>query len=308
MSLPRPPKQLVHTLPNGKAVCFDHYLRRCDVCTVDFSFGESDEDEPGNYSFYRSNATEYSSHEHVEKEENEKDDRVFILSGSTARFMPQWDEQIFGPSQARRYMQNYHNPPKALALSSLETQYCSICQLTWLVGEEGEAAAKAHPFHHTYFNKYSGTRRSLLVFTDGACSNNGYQGARGGIGLFFGPGSKLNRSEEILVPGRLTNQRAELEAAVRALDVVRNIAIPYRHRYLVECMCQHIDTWALNMDGALVNRQGKLIENSQTFLRLQDEVEKLSMVGVQVAYYHVGREENKEADHLAKASIAGGRP
>ncbi|KAK2630307.1 hypothetical protein QTJ16_001127 [Diplocarpon rosae] len=182
--------------------------------------------------------------------------------------------------------------------------------------------------------EYAGTSRSLLVFTDGACSNNGNEGARGGLGVFFGPGSRFNLSERVATSGVPTNQKAELEAVARALEAVRNTVIPHRPRtvinsessydyravcdmthmrliiatdssYVVECLCKHMTDWSKNKQGALVSKQGQLVENSQAFLRLQNGVEELSMVGVQVANYHVGRVENKEADGRAKASIPG---
>jgi len=68
-------------------------------------------------------------------------------------------------------------------------------------------------------------------------------------------------------------------------------------------MCSHFSDWKENKEGVLVNKSGKPVENSQGFLRLKSEVEKLSMVGVQVVFYLVAREENKEADMLAKGSI-----
>lgn len=74
--------------------------------------------------------------------------------------------------------------------------------------------------------------------------------------------------------------------------------------YIVEGMCRHFSNWKENNQGILVNKAGKAVENSEGFLRLRKEVEKLSMVGVQVAYYLVGREENKEADMLAVGSTA----
>ncbi|KAK0100881.1 hypothetical protein ONS95_007326 [Cadophora gregata] len=329
MSLPQPPKQLVHTLPNGKTVCFDHHLRRCDFCTVDFSFGESDEDEPGYYSDGTDDLVdEYGSGD------DEDNERVFILTGSTARFTPQWDEQVLGPGNTYKIQMNYDNPPKALPLSSLQTHYCSSCHLTWLVGEKGEAAAKDHPSHHTYSHEYCGTSRSLLVFTDGACSENGSSGARGGLGVFFGPHSKFNFAEFLAVSGTPTNQKAELEAVARAMEDVRRKVLPNRRSivtsskgghdpravsavmrmrliivtdssYIVESMCKHIQDWKENKQGVLMNKAGKAVENSQAFLRLQKEVDALSRVGIQVAYYHVGREENRDADALAKASISG---
>jgi hypothetical protein len=70
--------------------------------------------------------------------------------------------------------------------------------------------------------------------------------------------------------------------------------------YLVEGMCRNFANWNENKEGVLINKVGKVVENSAEFLKLRGEVEKLSVVRVQVAYYLVRREENKEADSLAK--------
>lgn len=53
-----------------------------------------------------------------------------------------------------------------------------------------------------------------------------------------------------------------------------------------------------------MNKAGKVVENSKAFLRLANKVQELSMIGVQVVYYLVARDENEEADVLAKRSIA----
>ncbi|KAH7356983.1 ribonuclease H-like domain-containing protein [Rhexocercosporidium sp. MPI-PUGE-AT-0058] len=336
MSLPRPPKQLSHTLPNGKTVCFDHHLRRCGVCLVDFSY-ESDEDEAGYYGSGGLNDLNDDESDFGVEGDDGDDDRVFVLWGGAARFTPQWDEQVLGPANTFQIQKDEKNPPKASSLSSLRTHYCSTCQLTWLVGENGEEAAKSHPSHHSYSHVYSGTRRSLFVFTDGACSGNGTPDARGGLGIFFGPGSKFNLAERLAVSGNPTNQKAELEAVALAMQTVHTKTLLDRREiilgstgshdpravsdvmhmrlivvtdssYIVEGMCKHIENWKKNTKGVLVKKDGKVVGNSEAFLRLQSEVEKLSMVGVQVAYYHVEREENMEADGLAKSSIARGLP
>lgn len=57
----------------------------------------------------------------------------------------------------------------------------------------------------------------LVVFTDGACKNNGYLDASGGIGIFFGDDDPRNISEEF--PGKQTNQRSEMIAIIRCLEV-----------------------------------------------------------------------------------------
>ena len=56
-----------------------------------------------------------------------------------------------------------------------------------------------------------------MVYTDGACTKNGKVGARGGIGVYFGPDDPRNLSEP-LRHERQTNQLAEVMAAVRALE------------------------------------------------------------------------------------------
>ncbi|TVY42544.1 Ribonuclease H1 [Lachnellula occidentalis] len=230
-----------------------------------------------------------------------------------ARFTPQWDQQILGPANTIGIEKDNEKPPKPLPLSSLPIYHCSTCQLTWLVGEKGEAAAKNHPSHHTYSHIYAGTNRSLLVFADGACSGNGALNARGGLGVFFGAGSKFNFAERLSESGVHTSQKAELAAVARGLQTVR--ILQARHtmvvnaegghdpRYIVEGMCSHFSGWKENKQGVLVNKTGKAVENSKGFLRLESEVQMLSMVGVQVVYYLVSREENKEADILAKESI-----
>lgn len=60
-----------------------------------------------------------------------------------------------------------------------------------------------------------GTR---IVWTDGACSSNGTEEAQAGVGVYFGLEDPRNVSEPL--EGAQTNQRAELMAAVRALEVL----------------------------------------------------------------------------------------
>lgn len=213
MSLPKPFKQEIDYLPNGKPVCFDHHLRYCDACCFDFT-GDGSADEESD---------EDESHE------IDHDGRAFVLTGSLARFTPQWDQQILGPENVLRMEKDYDNPPKPLPLSSISTYHCPTCQLTWLIGKRGILAAKLHPSHHTYSRDWANTNRSLLVFTDGACSCNGTPNAQGGLGVYFGPGSRFNFAERLSESGVHTNQKAELAAVARALQTVRLQVLQERH-------------------------------------------------------------------------------
>lgn len=53
------------------------------------------------------------------------------------------------------------------------------------------------------------------VYTDGACSSNGRQGARAGLGVYWGDGHSLNVCEP--VSGRPTNNCGEIQAATQAI-------------------------------------------------------------------------------------------
>uniref|UniRef100_A0A452T9U3 ribonuclease H n=1 Tax=Ursus maritimus TaxID=29073 RepID=A0A452T9U3_URSMA len=56
----------------------------------------------------------------------------------------------------------------------------------------------------------------VVVYTDGCCSSNGRRRARAGIGVYWGPGHPLNIGSRL--PGRQTNQRAEIHAACKAIE------------------------------------------------------------------------------------------
>ena len=58
----------------------------------------------------------------------------------------------------------------------------------------------------------------VKIYTDGSSLGNGQLGAVGGVGVYFGPGDGRNLSEA-LTGTRQTNQRAELTALQRALEL-----------------------------------------------------------------------------------------
>ena len=188
-------------------------------------------------------------------------------------------------------------------------------------------AAQKHPSHHTHSDAFAGTSRSLVVYTDGACSLNGSVNAAAGIGIYFGPSSPYNRSEVMSLPGEATSQKAELFAVSSALQLVREQIVPARKlmcqgvtdifqlrlivatdsSYVVECICKHSTRWTTDAStGSLTNKSGTPIKNSAGFQRIFDEVEKLSQVGVQVVYYHLLRDHNRNADELAKNAVRRG--
>ncbi|XP_019501871.1 PREDICTED: ribonuclease H1 isoform X3 [Hipposideros armiger] len=81
------------------------------------------------------------------------------------------------------------------------------------VKQSTEAAPPAGKDSFSYMGEY------VVVYTDGCCCSNGRRRARAGIGVYWGPGHPLNVG--IRLPGRQTNQRAEIHAACKAIEQAR---------------------------------------------------------------------------------------
>ncbi|KAI7832885.1 ribonuclease H-like domain-containing protein [Kickxella alabastrina] len=90
---------------------------------------------------------------------------------------------------------------------------------------------------------------TLVVYTDGASSKNGHKGARAGLGVYFGHSDPRNLAEPLLGP-KQTNQRAELSAIIRALEVTPTVPNM--------CICSDSMNWERT---AWINSQGKPVEN-----------------------------------------------
>ncbi|KAL4098595.1 hypothetical protein QTP88_023168 [Uroleucon formosanum] len=78
-----------------------------------------------------------------------------------------------------------------------------------LLPSELESAKKSFTFNE---------KNEVVVYTDGACSNNGYKGASAGAGVWFGNHHPLNLS--IKVPGTQTNNNAEIFSTIKAIERV----------------------------------------------------------------------------------------
>ncbi|EFX83307.1 hypothetical protein DAPPUDRAFT_223388 [Daphnia pulex] len=95
----------------------------------------------------------------------------------------------------------------------------------------------------------------VIVYIDGACPGNGIQGARGGIGVWFGNNHPLNVSEPLrrheFIHTNPTNQVAEIKAAIRACELLRNygverVVIFTDSQYLIDSITDWIFTWQSN--------------------------------------------------------------
>ena len=84
--------------------------------------------------------------------------------------------------------------------------------------------------------------KTLYIYTDGACINNGNENARAGIGIYFGKDDNRNVSRELIKDGyiKLTNNIAELTAVIEAIKIIHNDTTPNKiimtdSEYVIKC-------------------------------------------------------------------------
>ena len=90
----------------------------------------------------------------------------------------------------------------------------------------------------------------MRVFTDGACSHNGKPGAKAGFAVWFPEHKELSMKERLPDAESQTNQRAELRAIHRAIQICdqkgfhdEDILIYTDSDYSINCLTKWISGW-----------------------------------------------------------------
>ncbi|XP_015597412.1 ribonuclease H1 [Cephus cinctus] len=136
------------------------------------------------------------------------------------------------------------------------------------------------------------------VYTDGACSSNGYSHAKAGIGVYFGDNHPLNVSQP--VSGRATNHNAEIQAVTKALEQAKKAKIKYikintDSRFLINCINHWMPKWKRN---GWRTRKGKNVINKQELIQMENAMNGLNVIFEYVPG-HQGIYGNEMADKLA---------
>lgn len=145
-----------------------------------------------------------------------------------------------------------------------------------------------------------------MIYTDGACPSNGLIAGRAGIGVFFGLDDPRNISSRL--PGHhQTNQRAELFAVLKALEVLHTgvqrpnrVVILTDSKYVVQALTEWVPLW--EKKGWTTANKTEVV-SQDLFKRARDMLTTLAANGTVVEFRHVrghtGLWGNEQADRLA---------
>ncbi|KAL2863215.1 ribonuclease H-like domain-containing protein [Aspergillus lucknowensis] len=271
-------------LPNGGLVCKDHHLKICGICTVDYSFMDEDDiyDEPDD-----------------DNDIDDSDDDIGEFP-NTLRFR-------FAPSpysvNTEPVIPGKYKPPRD----------GDSPQTLFPAGWSTESSPPVLRFIH------ASDPKQFLIFTDGACLNNGQANPRAGCSFVFRPstedprvvGHTDFRLENKGPTGEMhqqTSNRAELRAVISALrfrawsgEGCSTLIIATDSEYVVEGATSWIRGW-LRRDWK--TSTGAIVKNRDLWEALLDAIKEHDRWRMDVKFWRIPREWNTEADRYARLAAA----
>ncbi|KAI8234272.1 Ribonuclease H [Colletotrichum sp. SAR 10_99] len=172
------------------------------------------------------------------------------------------------------------------------------------------------PHMMRFVNRYN--KSEALIYTDGACLDNGAAKARGGCAFVFKPphsekqsGVVSLRLEDRGPDGEIqhTSNRAELRAVIAALrfrewyddEGFKSVVIATDSTYVVNGATDWVRAW-MRKDWHLST--GGRVKNRDLWETLLLRVEQLHVAGTRVRFWRIPRQWNGEADRAAKKAAA----
>ncbi|KGO71095.1 Ribosomal protein L9/RNase H1, N-terminal [Penicillium italicum] len=167
----------------------------------------------------------------------------------------------------------------------------------------GKVVYKTAPQMAATKTQSTGIPGMLRIYTDGSSLRNGTPLASAGVGVYFGPGDSSRNVSEPLKGSRQTNQRAELTAILRAIDIAprhRDVTIITDSRYSIDCVTVWFINWRRNN---WMTRDKKPVENKDLVESILIKIEERNDLKVKTLFEWVkGHNKdpgNEEADKLA---------
>ncbi|KAB8213079.1 ribonuclease H-like domain-containing protein [Aspergillus novoparasiticus] len=281
-------------LPNGRLVCGPHRLVVCYICTVDYSFMEKVLD-----------GKEDSEDESVSDKATENFPILPLSRFSEAARIDLGLSTFFPRPRAGtgRVIPTKFQPP-----STSDTP-----QSLFPPGISSRGIPSVCRFIHRTNNEL------FLIYTDGACLDNGRANPRAGCSFVFKPstpqpkglGSVHFRLEDDGPTGEAhpqTSNRAELRAVIAALrfrfwpgEGFTSLLIATDSEYVVEGVTSWVRGW---LQRGWRTRTGSVVKNRDLWECILGEIERWDGHGMQVKFWRIPRDWNKEADYHAKIAAS----
>ncbi|KAL7276050.1 hypothetical protein RUND412_000994 [Rhizina undulata] len=171
--------------------------------------------------------------------------------------------------------------------------------------ESEEVTEEEETVEHKSSKPRSSSRKNsiLRIYTDGSALGNGRDAAIAGVGVWFGDRDARNISEPLTGP-RQTNQRAELTAILRAINVAplhREVQIFTDSQYAINCVTVWCTAW---MKNNWMTSLGRPVDNQDLIEQILDKIKEREEFGSMTKFEwvrgHTGQSHgNTQADRLA---------
>jgi ribonuclease HI len=154
----------------------------------------------------------------------------------------------------------------------------------------------------------------MNIYADGGCRGNGAEGAIGAAAVIFKlryGRYKYSATKSLAASPRPTNQRAEIEAIILALqkvleryealngDPLLKVTVYSDSQYAVSCMTEWIPKW---IDNGWVNSAGRAVVNQDLLKKAWNLDARLRQEG-KLMYRWIPREKNEVADELCNEEM-----
>lgn len=255
---------------------------------------------------------------HCKKAWEESEDAITMLEADAAKFTRAYvgraataNASGSGPTRPGKGVQDMEKPKATGAV------------LPTLFGSPKPTSTPAERFPPTPLRSdqkirfvYQNDPAQVLVYVDGACSNNGQLNPRAGWAVVYGPGDagvvsgRLEEKGPFGEASQATSNRAELRAAIAALRLCDwrsegffTIVLATDSTYVIDGATNWVGGWIRN---GWKTRTDDDVKNRDLWDLLLGEVEKWKTRGLLVKFWKISRDQNAAADAAAKkASLEG---
>ncbi len=147
------------------------------------------------------------------------------------------------------------------------------------------------------------TENKIIIYTDGACSNNQEDNNIGGYGAVM---LYKNHKKEVFGGEKnTTNNIMEIKAIIEALKLLKTYSIPVEiytdSAYIANCIKQKwYEKW---MKNGWKTANKKPVKNKELWIEIIDYIDKIENITFHKVPGHSGVELNEKADELANKGI-----